>query len=121
MNSLILEIHFVKAFGFFPQNYADEIPWGRYDAQTIRGKVISEREQLPLSLDRLSKVHQTILEYGLQYDPLHRELTFNHIRDILYLTPEVFIDLEKRAYLEIEILFSDCPVSKTDLSLKHNG
>ncbi|XP_033737804.1 probable serine/threonine-protein kinase DDB_G0280133 isoform X2 [Pecten maximus] len=68
--------------------FENMIPWGRCDAAAIRHKMFNDGEQLTPNSGRTPQLFLTLMEYGLQLDPLHRQLRFNHIRDILGLSTE---------------------------------
>ncbi|XP_021376358.1 probable serine/threonine-protein kinase DDB_G0280133 isoform X2 [Mizuhopecten yessoensis] len=70
------------------ESFENTIPWGKCDAATIRQKMFNDGEQLPLSSGRTPQLYLTLMEYGLQLDPQHRQLSFNHVRDILGLSTE---------------------------------
>ncbi|XP_060073679.1 uncharacterized protein LOC132553451 [Ylistrum balloti] len=64
------------------------IPWESCDAASIRHKMFNDGEQLTLNTGRTPQLFLTLMEYGLQLDPQHRQLSFNHVRDILGLSTE---------------------------------
>ncbi|XP_069123252.1 uncharacterized protein [Argopecten irradians] len=68
--------------------FENTVPWGRCDSSAIRHKIFNNGEQLPPCSGRTPQLYLILMEYGLQLDPQHRQLSFSHVRDILGLSTE---------------------------------
>ncbi|KAK3089274.1 hypothetical protein FSP39_002264 [Pinctada imbricata] len=64
------------------------VPWDQLEVERIQEMVSEKREQLQIDTKRVPEGFYPILEYGLQHDPLHRSLSFEHVIDILSLPSE---------------------------------
>lgn len=70
-------------------NILGEIPWGRFDTESVRQKVVQDKEQLQIEAAKMPDVFKIILQFGLQLDPLHRKLQICNIRNILSIPAKV--------------------------------
>ena len=74
-------------------SFLGEIPWGKFDTDAVRYKILQAREQLEVESDKIPEVFQIILQYGLQLDPLHRKLQMLNIKNLLTIPKQVKINI----------------------------